>query len=62
MDRKLINTQQAAELLGLKRRTLEDWRWQGKGPDYIPIGGRVMYDPEALQRWLDANTVRPAAA
>jgi hypothetical protein len=24
-------------------RTLEQWRWQGRGPRYLKIGGRVVY-------------------
>ena len=24
-------------------RTLEQWRWQGKGPRYLKIGGRILY-------------------
>jgi hypothetical protein len=33
-------------------RTLEQWRWQGKGPRYLKIGGRVVYrlaDVEAFE-------------
>lgn len=59
--KKLLPPKDAADRMGLKHRTLEHWRWRGKGPDFIRIGGRVMYDPEALQRWLDKNTVRPTA-
>jgi hypothetical protein len=42
-------------------RTLEAWRWQGRGPLYLKIGGRVLYrlaDIEAFEnRNLHANTV-----
>ena len=24
-------------------RTLEQWRWQGRGPRYLKINGRVIY-------------------
>jgi hypothetical protein len=44
-------------------RTLEQWRWQGKGPRYLKIGGRVVYrlsDVEAFEAAsLHANTVGP---
>jgi hypothetical protein len=44
-------------------RTLEQWRWQGKGPRYLKIGGRVVYrlaDVEAFEAAsLHAKTVGP---
>ena len=45
----LLPTRRAAELLGgLSVRTLERWRVEGRGPRYVRIGGRVMYDPRDL--------------
>jgi hypothetical protein len=44
-------------------RTLEQWRWQGRGPRYLKIGGRVVYrlsDIEAFESTrIHANTVGP---
>ena len=44
-------------------RTLEQWRWQGKGPKYLKIGGRAIYrlkDIEAFEAEnLHMNTVGP---
>jgi hypothetical protein len=41
-------------------RTLEQWRWQGRGPRYLKIGGRVVYrlpDVETFEaNSLHANT------
>jgi len=46
-------------------RTLEQWRWQGRGPKYLKIGGRVIYrlaDVEAFEATsLHANTTGPLA-
>lgn len=60
--RKLLPPKDAAERLGLQKRTLEHWRWKGKGPDYTRVGGRIMYDPADLDAWLEANKVRLQAA
>ena len=42
-------------------RTLEQWRWQGKGPRYLKIGGRVVYPVVEIEAFeaasLHANTV-----
>lgn len=27
-------------------RTLEQWRWLGKGPRFLKIGSRVLYDED----------------
>ncbi len=44
-------------------RTLEQWRWQGRGPCFLKIGGRVVYrlaDVEAFETSkLHANTNGP---
>jgi hypothetical protein len=46
-------------------RTLEQWRWQGRGPRFLKIGGRVVYrlaDVEAFEAAsLHANTTGPIA-
>ena len=50
-------------------RTLEQWRWQGRGPRYLKIGGRVVYrlsDVEAFEvgqpsrqhQWSDRRMYR----
>jgi hypothetical protein len=30
-------------------RTLEQWRWQGKGPKYLKIGAKVIYRLEDVE-------------
>jgi len=44
-------------------RTLEQWRWQGRGPQFLKIGGRVVFrfsDVEAFEAAnLHANTIGP---
>jgi hypothetical protein len=45
----------------VSRRTLEQWRWQGKGPKFLKIGGRVVYRLQDVESYeaqhLHANTV-----
>lgn len=50
---RLLNTQEAAELLGLSSRTLEKHRTYGTGPVYRKLGGRVVYDVVDLRAWVD---------
>lgn len=32
-------------------RTLEQWRWLGKGPRYLKIGSRVIYPLEFVEEF-----------
>jgi len=48
----LLNERQAADLLNMKVTTLRRWRWAGKGPAFLKIGGAVRYDPAELDRFV----------
>jgi hypothetical protein len=50
-----INQKQAAEHLGVKERTLEDYRLRGGGPPFYKIGARVVYESDELDTWLAAR-------
>lgn len=39
----LLTTRQVSELLQLKETTLEQWRWQGRGPLFVKVGRAVRY-------------------
>ena len=53
----LVRTEKAAEILGLKKSTLENWRWRNKGPRFRKLGSRVLYDVHDLQLFIDAGTI-----
>lgn len=59
MTNTLLDTRQAAEMLGLSPKCLERWRGEGSGPAYIKAGpgkrARVRYRVADLDAWLDAN-------
>jgi len=38
-----LTTREAAAFLRVKRRTLDNWRWVGKGPAFHKHGQRVVY-------------------
>jgi len=52
---QLLTTQQAAESLGISRRTLENMRLKGNGPVYTKIGSLVRYPEAQLEAWLLSN-------
>jgi predicted site-specific integrase-resolvase len=44
---------EAAGMLGVAARTLEEWRRQGRGPRWIRAGRIVLYPVDGLRAWLD---------
>lgn len=50
----LLDTKDAASVLGLSALTLCDWRCKGHGPRFVKIGHRsVRYRMGDLQAWLN---------
>jgi len=42
---------QLAQRLGVSQRTLEGWRYRGKGPAYLRLEGRVAYRLTDVERF-----------
>lgn len=43
-----------AELIGIRPRTLRNWRSERKGPAWAMFGGQPWYRVEDVVRWLDS--------
>jgi hypothetical protein len=57
----LINTKEAAELLGIRQQTLRVWRCRGTGPKYIRLSGptgKALYDVKDINEWLKDRKYR----
>lgn len=52
---ELLTPAEAAALLGVSVRTLEDWRYRRTGPPWVRLGGQARYEPSELRRHLDRN-------
>ncbi len=52
---QLMTETEAARLLGLKVATLRRWRWAGKGPRFLKLGGAVRYDQGDLTAFIEAG-------
>ena len=57
---ELVNPRQAAEILNRSPNTLKRWRYEGIGPDYVEIEGRVSYDVAVLLEYIRQNTRVPS--
>lgn len=41
----------------ISHRTLERWRWTGEGPQFVKLGGRVVYRLEDIEAY-EAEQIR----
>jgi Helix-turn-helix domain len=57
---EFIATKRAAEILGRSPATLKRWRYEGTGPEYVEIEGRVRYDVRVLLDYIKRNTRVPS--
>jgi hypothetical protein len=57
---QLVATRRAAEILGRSPATLKRWRYEGIGPDYVEMEGRVRYDLNVLLAFIRKNTRVPS--
>ena len=52
----LYDEGQTAKYLGISVRTLRNWRWSGKGPEYCALSGRLIrYELSQVQAWVQSK-------
>ena len=49
----VLNTPEAAKFLNVQPATLEQWRWNGRGPRFVKISRSVRYRMSDLESFLD---------
>jgi predicted DNA-binding transcriptional regulator AlpA len=54
---KLLSTEEAAPLIGVRPKTLSNWRVLGRGPSHIRAGSKVAYDVSDIEAWKTARRV-----
>ena len=50
-----LTTSEAAHYLHVQPATLEQWRWNGRGPNYVKIGRSCRYRQVDLESFLEAR-------
>ena len=61
MDIRHFNQVQLARRWSISPRTLERWRWLGQGPQFLKIGGRVVYRLDDVEAY-EAQQLRTSTA
>lgn len=54
----LLSPKQAADFLGISKKTLAGMRLSGRGPVYVKVGSLVRYTNTGLEEWLLSNRRR----
>lgn len=57
---QLVNTRKAAEILCHSATTLKRWRYQGVGPGWVRLHGRVCYEVSVLLQYIQKHTETPS--
>ncbi len=57
-DNPFLTIAEAARLLRVKRRTLDNLRWQDDGPPFRRHGGRIVYHRDELLAWSEQRRAR----
>jgi predicted DNA-binding transcriptional regulator AlpA len=52
----LLNSEDAAQILGCSARTLASWRIAGDGPKFVAVGRLIRYRRGDLEEWLQSRT------
>lgn len=62
MTTKHLNQIELSLRWNVSHRTLERWRWLKKGPTYLKIGGRVVYELTSIESFESSqrHLVSPA--
>lgn len=56
MTVQLVDERQAAEMLSLTPRTMQEWRASGRGPPHVRISSRcVRYRVRDLEAWIEGR-------
>ena len=53
-----LSGSEAADYLGISKKTLQRWRFDHKGPAYAKLNGKLIrYHQADLDEWMDKQTI-----
>ena len=55
---RYLTINEVAENLGVKARTVRDWKSRGKIPVTVLPGGDIRFNEKEIEKWLELRTVR----
>lgn len=62
VKKELLTVQETAEIIGVTKMTLSNWRLRNIGPAYYRISTKKLaYSKSAVEQWLESIEVNPNA-
>lgn len=55
MEQKLLTRESVAKRWDISVKTLDHWRWSGRGPHYIKIGREIFYRLSSIEHFEDSQ-------
>ena len=55
-----LNQVELGRRWSMSHRTLERWRWEGRGPGWLKVGGRVLYRLQDIEAYEVLGFKAPA--
>jgi predicted DNA-binding transcriptional regulator AlpA len=52
---ELLEIDDVSSILRVSRSLLAKWRMSGRGPRFIKVGRRILYECGEVRRWLEAQ-------
>ena len=54
-----LTESEAAEYIGISKKTLQRWRFGRRGPNYVRVAGKLIrYHQAILDAWMDQQTIK----
>ena len=57
IEKNYLNDVEAAEILGLSKQTLRNWRFNQRGPAYVKAGRSVRYSIGDLHHYMQTQRI-----
>jgi excisionase family DNA binding protein len=57
----LLTSSQVSQYLRVPASTLANWRYQGRGPAFVRLGGHVRYRASDVTEWIDRQLANNAS-
>jgi len=59
MKEKLLNVREASEILGVKAKTLYEWKYRKQNLPFVKIGKSLKIREQDLLDFIEKNTKKP---
>jgi integrase len=60
-DERSVDSEEAAEIIGVSTHQLSNWRHENSGPPYLKMGFSVFYQVKALKAWMHGRSMEKDA-